>query len=133
VKSKKIKRLYSNVRISFQESADLSFVKKTLVLAERFELPILKMVSFGVIVDRLLNTTVDDHYPVPEGRGVSKSFSMGSSNSTASSPSYRSSSFLSSSSSSSGGDQQVNVPMTVAESMDEIREELMQIAEQITT
>uniref|UniRef100_A0A1I7SA93 BTB domain-containing protein n=1 Tax=Bursaphelenchus xylophilus TaxID=6326 RepID=A0A1I7SA93_BURXY len=34
------------------ESSDLSFVKKMLILAERFKLRILKMVALGVLVDR---------------------------------------------------------------------------------
>ncbi|KAH7728438.1 putative polysaccharide biosynthesis protein [Aphelenchoides avenae] len=35
------------------ESADTAFVKKMLLLAERYSLSVLKMVSFGVLVDRL--------------------------------------------------------------------------------
>lgn len=34
----------------------MSFVKKMLLLAERFDLPVLKMVSFGVLADRLVSS-----------------------------------------------------------------------------
>ncbi|CAD5206458.1 unnamed protein product [Bursaphelenchus okinawaensis] len=37
------------------ESADLSFVKKMLILAERYDLKILKMVAFGAVVDKVTN------------------------------------------------------------------------------
>lgn len=38
-----------------QESADLEFVKKMLLLAARFDLPVLKMVSSGALVDKLIS------------------------------------------------------------------------------
>ena len=43
----------------FQESADLDFVKKMLLLAERFQLPVLKMVSAGALVDKLIRADDD--------------------------------------------------------------------------
>lgn len=39
----------------FQETTDNAFVKKMLLLAERFNLKVLKMVSFGIIVDRFIS------------------------------------------------------------------------------
>ena len=69
-----------------------------LLLAERFNMSILKMVSFGVIVDRLLFLSKKESI----SRKVSES---------------------------SGHDGALNKR---AESMDEIREELLQLAEQIT-
>ncbi|KAI6178235.1 hypothetical protein M3Y98_00478800 [Aphelenchoides besseyi] len=41
------------------DSADTEFVKKVLLLAERFGLKVLKMVAFGVIVDRFVGSNED--------------------------------------------------------------------------
>ncbi|KAI3415516.1 hypothetical protein GPALN_005122 [Globodera pallida] len=81
------------------ESADLTFVKKMLLLAERFNLSVLKMVSFGVIVDRLL---LQEAAPRPFKRlhGNKTGLSKHKDGST-------------------------------IDSMEEIREELLEIAEQI--
>uniref|UniRef100_A0A914H3G6 BTB domain-containing protein n=1 Tax=Globodera rostochiensis TaxID=31243 RepID=A0A914H3G6_GLORO len=81
------------------ESADLTFVKKMLLLAERFNLSVLKMVSFGVIVDRLL---LQETAPRPFKRlhGNKTGLSKHKDGST-------------------------------IDSMEEIREELLEIAEQI--
>ncbi|KAI1718088.1 hypothetical protein DdX_06502 [Ditylenchus destructor] len=117
------------------ESADLTFVKKTLLLAERFELPILKMVSCGVIVDRLLSTTVDENHTPAHShskiRGPSKSFSFPTKKDGSGSQLHKEQ--RSASSCSPKDEAEHAQVMTMAESMDEIREELMQIAEQFTT
>lgn len=72
------------------------------LLAERFDLPVLKMVSFGVIVDKLLRISssgeTDPHEPIEK----------------------------------SSRPKALNKERR-AESFDEMREELLQLAEQITT
>uniref|UniRef100_A0A7E4ZZR7 BTB domain-containing protein n=1 Tax=Panagrellus redivivus TaxID=6233 RepID=A0A7E4ZZR7_PANRE len=43
-------------REAIVESADLGFIKKMLLLSERFQLPVLKMVSAGALVDKLISS-----------------------------------------------------------------------------
>ena len=102
------------------ESADLTLVKKVLLLAERFELRVLKMVnwkdfckkififkvSFGVIVDHLLLQQPDAKNTADVTMGQSCKHSAQKSTDSGSGT-------------------------TIESSMEEIREELLEIAEQI--
>uniref|UniRef100_A0A1I8B754 BTB domain-containing protein n=1 Tax=Meloidogyne hapla TaxID=6305 RepID=A0A1I8B754_MELHA len=97
------------------ESTDLSLAKKMLVLAARFNLTVLKMVSFGVIVDRLLL--------LQDGNSQNNSNSNSpiiSDENTGNIMNRK----LARASEDSGN-------MTLESSMDEIREELLEIAEKI--
>ncbi|KAL3095970.1 hypothetical protein niasHS_005729 [Heterodera schachtii] len=85
------------------EFADLAFVKKMLLLAERFNLSVLKMVSFGVIVDRLLA-----HEAAPKQLKRANGSKKGGRLS-----------------------QHKDKDGCTIESMEEIREELLELAEQI--
>nr|CAD2142366.1 unnamed protein product [Meloidogyne enterolobii] len=99
------------------ESTDLSLAKKMLVLAARFNLPVLKMVSFGVIVDRLLllqdGNTQNNNSNSNSLTNISDEITGNVSNRKF------------------GRGSQDSGNMTLESSMDEIREELLEIAEKI--
>uniref|UniRef100_A0A915N7G1 Uncharacterized protein n=1 Tax=Meloidogyne javanica TaxID=6303 RepID=A0A915N7G1_MELJA len=99
------------------ESTDLSLAKKMLVLAARFNLPVLKMVSFGVIVDRLLllqdGNTQNNNSNSNSLTNISDEITGNISNRKF------------------GRGSQDSGNMTLESSMDEIREELLEIAEKI--
>ncbi|KAF7634164.1 hypothetical protein Mgra_00006462 [Meloidogyne graminicola] len=102
------------------ESTDLSLAKKMLILAARFNLPVLKMVSFGVIVDRLL--LLQDGY-IQNNSNSSSPIILNEENNIPSGGSVFNRK-LARASEDSGN-------MTLENSMDEIREELLEIAEKI--